>query len=90
MHAKRRHGDVVKAGRNRLPVDLSGVDWKMLRRQKESLLRAISVVDVHINKKCQEDLTGILHLLDDIQDQAADRLGESAVFGKHRGGSAHA
>jgi len=71
-------------------ANLSGVDWKLLRRQKESLLRAISVVDAHISKKCQEDLTGILHLLDDIQDQAADRLGESAVFGKHRGGSAHA
>lgn len=71
-------------------TDLAGVDWKLLGRQKESLLRTISVVDVHISKMCQEDLTGILHLLDDIQDRAAGRLGEAAVFGKQSGRRSHA
>ena len=85
-HLASERQPLAKSSAQRVSVmtDLSGVDWKLLRRQKESLLRAISVVDAHISKKCQEDLTGILHLLDDIQDQAADRLGEAAVFGKHR------
>ena len=67
-----------------IPVDLGNVDWKLLRRQKESLLRAISVVDVHIGKSCQQDLQGILHLLDHIQDQAAFQFGERPIFGPRK------
>ncbi len=79
---KTSNKDALGTGSKTLPLDLGGVDWKMLRKQKESLLRAISIVDVQISKKCQEDLTGILHLLDHVQDQAAERIGERAVFGR--------
>jgi hypothetical protein len=66
----------------RLAIDLSGVDWKLLRRQKESLVNAISIVDVQIGKKCQTNLNGILHLLDHVQDEAAEQLGDAAIFGR--------
>ena len=73
---------VTPIDRKKLPINLGNVDWKMLRRQKESLLRAISIVDRQISKKCQEDLQGILHLLDHIQDQATEQIGERVVFGR--------
>jgi hypothetical protein len=71
-----------KARLKELSINLGNVDWKLLRRQKESLVRATSVSDVQISKKCQEDLTGILHLLDHIQDHAAEQIGERTVFGR--------
>ena len=73
--------NATPAGRKKLLVDFGYVDWKLLRRQKESLLRVIGIADMQVGKKCQEDLQGILHLLDHIQDQAAERIGERAVFG---------
>lgn len=48
------------------------VNWGLLRQQKERLI-ALAEED--------DDLTGIVNLLDAIQDQAAERLGEQAVFG---------
>lgn len=71
----------IPTGRKKLLFDLCGVDWKMLRRQKESLLRVIDIANVQVGKKCREDMQGILHLLDCIQDQAAEHIGERAVFG---------
>lgn len=65
-----------------LIIHLRGVDWRLLRKQKKSLLLATSAIGVQIDKKCQLDLAGILHLIDFIQDQAAEFLGENAVFGR--------
>ncbi len=50
-------------------IDLSGVDWPLLRDQKQVMLRVIDTVfDME-----KEALTGILHLLDHLQDEAEKR-----------------
>jgi hypothetical protein len=54
-------------------------DWKMLREQKQTLLNVIGAADT----TAQEHLTGILHLIDSIQDSAAGNpnIGAEIVFG---------
>jgi len=61
-------------------IDLSRVDWELLRQQKLSLLFAIDTA----TPKTAEDLTGILHFLDLIQDEAAanHHIGQDLVFGE--------
>ncbi len=54
-------------------IDLSRVDWKELRKQKETLIRKITASN-------NDDLEGILNFLDHIQDEAAKELGEETVF----------
>lgn len=56
----------------RIMIDLSAVDWNLLRQQKHALIQA---------RATSEPLAGLVHLLDNIQDQAAKILGEKAVFG---------
>ena len=53
-------------------VDLSGVDWALLRRQKEWLMTQDG-----------EGAEGLLSLLDYVQDEAVDRAGLNVdlVFG---------
>ena len=63
-------------------VELDNVDWKMLRKQKETLLETITNPRITLSDKAREDLTGILHLLDLVQDQAAEHLGEQTVYGR--------
>jgi hypothetical protein len=58
------------------------VDWKLLRMQKMTLLRAIADAGSRLGAAGKADLEGILHLIDTIQDQAAKRLGERTVFGR--------
>jgi hypothetical protein len=55
-------------------------NWKMLREQKQTLLNVIEMADT----TTQEHLTGILHLLDAVQDAAAadPAIGADAVFGR--------
>lgn len=53
-------------------VDLTNVDWSLLRKQKLDLLNRIGDED---------PLMGLVHLLDEIQDQATTVLGEKVVFG---------
>ena len=43
------------------------VDWELLRQQKEIL---VSVIDQYRLGRTEEGLTGILHLLDALQDDA--------------------
>lgn len=43
------------------------IDWELLRQQKETL---VDVISQYRLSKTQEKLTGILHLLDAIQDDA--------------------
>jgi hypothetical protein len=54
-------------------------NWKMLREQKQTLLNVIEAAD----EDDQEHLTGILHLIDSIQDSAAGNpsIGAEIVFG---------
>jgi hypothetical protein len=67
-------------------VDLTNTDWKLLRKQKKTLLEILdsSIFDVYTGKeqlKIDEHLAGLIHFLDDIQDQTAKQLGEKKVFG---------
>jgi len=63
-------------------IDLSNVDWNLLRIQKQSLTNVISTRTGSDSNETTEALSGLLHLLDHIQDQAAEILGEETVFGK--------
>jgi len=55
------------------------MDWKLLRKQKQSLLEVISGQEVTTDRK--DDLDGILHTIDAIQDDAVDTFGEEEIFG---------
>lgn len=57
-------------------VDLSKVDWSLLRIQKTQLIDIVG-----LEPEAEEMAEGLLHLIDDIQDQAAKQLGEEAIFG---------
>ncbi len=64
-----------------LPEVLKDVDWKLLREQKQSLLKVINDCD---NVPVLEHLEGILVFLDNIMDSAVDEYGlaEVQVFGE--------
>lgn len=66
-------------------VDMSKVDWTMLKEQKEALLVAIgfgvSVGGYHPNPVFEAHVEGLINLIDYIQDEAAKVLGSDAVFG---------
>jgi len=58
---------------------LSTIDWAALRRQKKTL---IGVRKTIARRKQQlDDLSGIIQLLDHIQDRAAEVIGDKEVFG---------
>lgn len=66
---------------------LKGIDFKMLKKQKASLLKVLDnipkkSVPTKEVKKLDKDLTGILNLIDSIQEIAVDEYGvkEKAVF----------
>jgi len=61
----------------KVTADLSGVDWKLLRVQKEWFVELLAKTDP-IAKMLGE---GLVHLLDDIQDQAANQTGPHVVYG---------
>ena len=56
------------------------IDWALLKKQ------SMDIVDLRatgkFTPKIAESLTGIIHFLDSIRDNAAEVLGEEAVFGK--------
>ncbi len=54
---------------------LKKIDFKELKRQKQTLLVSIGKAKT---KKQAEDLNGILQLIDAIQDEAVDKYGYSA------------
>jgi len=66
---------------SKIYIDLSHVDWKLLRSQKQTLTNVISTSAGIQSDETTEALTGLLHLLDHIQDQAAEIIGEETVFG---------
>lgn len=60
------------------------IDWKELRKQKETLLNVIGDL-THTGKgEIVSDLDGILHLIDHIQDSAVTSgiWTEEEIFGK--------
>lgn len=57
---------------------LKKIDWALLRQQKLTLNH---VIDRFAGLPQEEDLCGILHLLDTLQDEAAKSVGEDVVFG---------
>lgn len=60
--------------------DFGKINWRLLKKQKLSLL---NVLDGRLlSKEEEDDLTGILHLLDYLQDCAVDEHGlpEEDVF----------
>jgi len=62
---------------NHIITDVSDVDWDLLRKQKLTLYLAIQDAKT---EDVKDDLTGILHLIDHVQDSAAEQLGDDLVF----------
>lgn len=59
-------------------IDISRIDWKELRSQKEVLVRLTQ--SIRHDNDAKEALEGIIHLIDHIQDKAAEELGEKTIF----------
>jgi len=62
------------------------IDWSLLDKQKHSLLQHMEDLRHHYtgpkSKSINDDLVGILHLIDAVQDHAVDELNlsEKTVF----------
>lgn len=54
------------------------IDWALLRSQKLTLMQVIATSPPTV----AEDLTGILHTIDALQDEAALFFGDDIVFGE--------
>ena len=77
---------------NDILINIVNTDWKELRKQKVSLIdmtRVIMPAAKYFSGagskrllEYEEHLTGILHLIDHIQDEAAKQLGDKIVFGE--------
>ena len=66
----------------RVYVDLSRVDWNLLRRQKRVLLGLAASAGKFMTRRERETIHGIIHLVDHIQDEAASTLSEKTIFGR--------
>lgn len=66
---------------NEIAINVSRVNWKLLRKQKDKLV-VESIISSDDNPKLSEALDGIISWIDDIQYQAALQLGERKVLGK--------
>ena len=64
-----------------LTVSVAKVDWTLLRKQKMTLIEQAMKLS-KTDTSTAEDLDGIIHLIDDIQDQAETVLGAEEVFGQ--------
>jgi len=61
-------------------IEVGGTDWKLLREQK---LKLISMrLSIRPPNDTVDVLDGIVNLIDNIQDQAAEQIGENKVFGR--------
>lgn len=58
-------------------IKLDKMDWALLRVQKTQLIDIAS-----LEPEAEEMSEGLLGLLDEIMDQAAEQIGEETVFGK--------
>ena len=67
----------------KVTIDLSKTNWKLLREQKINLLRLIEIDEFpNLRVGFKENIQGIVSWIDDIQDQAAEQIGEKKVFGR--------
>ncbi|MEK9137385.1 MAG: hypothetical protein AAB393_09700, partial [Bacteroidota bacterium] len=66
-------------GQKTISIPTHTVDWPLLRKQKEELVRVM--MDKKTTRPLQEALEGIVGFLDDVQDRAETMLGTEAVFG---------
>jgi len=59
------------------------IDWALLRKQKQTLLGVIAYLEAQKVTLLIEDLQGIVHLIDGLQDEAVDsgEAPEAKVFG---------
>jgi hypothetical protein len=60
-------------------VDVSKINWKLLRKQKSTL---IELLNRKVSLKEKDHIDGIIAMVDYIQDWAAEILGEKDVFGR--------
>jgi hypothetical protein len=70
--------------KKRVVVDITNTNWKRLREQKLALLNIRKVIDDEDGGEITatvDDIQGVIHFLDYVQDSAAEVLGEKAVFG---------
>lgn len=64
-------------------IDLSKIDWKLLREQKLWLSGVAMGKPVHVKKlRSHPQAEGLLGLLDYLMDEAEIHLGTEVVFGK--------
>jgi len=82
QHRRDRMASLKKAMARRVVVDLSRVDWDLLRRQKAILVNLAATAEHVTTRRDREAVEGIIELIDHIQDETAIALGEKAVFGK--------
>lgn len=62
---------------------IDGIDWKLLREQKITLLNVIGEITHTGQPERVEHLDGIINLIDSIQDEAVEtgKVSEAEVFG---------
>jgi hypothetical protein len=63
-------------------ITIRAMNWALLCKQKESLIDVLAVLGQNdLTTEDQVDhLRGILHMVDHVQDRAAEQLGEEVVF----------
>jgi len=82
QHRRDRMASLKKALAQRVVMDLSRVDWDLLRRQKTILVELAASPQRVTTRRDREAIEGVINLLDHIQDETAIALGERTVFGR--------
>lgn len=77
--------DCAVEDNSEMPEILKGIDWKLLKKQKKTLIEEIDSMEKRNAKYFEEtinDFNGILTLIDSLQDAAVDVYGldENLVF----------
>jgi len=62
-------------------LDAAEIDWHRLREQKADLVEALES-GTPLTPKAKFSVSGIVELLDYVQDESAKVLGRTAVFGR--------
>lgn len=61
---------------------IGGIDWAQLQKQKDTLVKLMGMYN-NKDRKIAQDIAGIIHLIDFLQDTAVNDSGisEKCVFG---------
>lgn len=62
-------------------LDAAEIDWDLLREQKADLVEALES-GTPLTPKAKFSVSGIVEMLDYLQDEAAKVLGKKAVLGR--------